>query len=178
MDNFEVAFALYPRNARLAILKDKYKEFFKMFGDSSPISKALCVWTAECNVTTRLGEADDEQFIPKFSLDLSQVTPKNLRTDIDESSFSALKEDCIGSIFSDKGKNVMQHGSDNNEAQLYVGDQQNTRAAVLRPRRGIKASHVCKSPYVSRVIDVNAHQITTEERNVWDWLFNTRDNIK
>ncbi|KAK1374704.1 hypothetical protein POM88_030897 [Heracleum sosnowskyi] len=49
LDNFEVAFALYPTNAKLVDLKEKYNYFFKMFGDSSPISKALCVGNLDGN---------------------------------------------------------------------------------------------------------------------------------
>ncbi|KAK1365733.1 hypothetical protein POM88_041294 [Heracleum sosnowskyi] len=118
LDNFEVAFALYPKNARLGELKEKYSLFFKLFGDSSPISKMLFVGYNDENDKTHFGEAGEEDFVPKFSL------------------------------------------------------------GILRPRRGIKASHFCRSPYVSRVVDVSTHQITTEERNVWEWLFHTRRDVK
>lgn len=149
-----------------------------MFGDSSPISKALCVGNFDEDDGTNMGEADDYQFIPNFSLGLSQITPKNLRTDIDASADSAMKGLGVVSNILTKGKNQMEGVSDDTEAQQKVRDIENKFAGILRPRRGIKASHFCRSPFVSRVIDVSDHQITTEERNVWDWLFKTRQNVK
>lgn len=165
LNNFEVALALYPENARLAKLQEKYSYFFKMFGESSPISKLLNVGNGNDNDGQCFNEDDDDLFVPKFSLGLTQMTPKNLCSDIDGSDDSPVKRQVGGTHdimvvqheLRDKGKNI---------------------AGYVRPRRDTKASHFCTSPYVSRVVDVSAHQITAEERNVWDWLFHTRRNKK
>ncbi|KAK1392557.1 hypothetical protein POM88_011613 [Heracleum sosnowskyi] len=161
LNNFEVSFALYPLNARLSDLKDKFSYFFKMFGESSPISKVSCVGNVDVFDEPKLREANEDLFIPKFSLGLSQMTPKNLRTDIDGSDDLALKGIFGGSIYSGKGKTEVKDGCAAIAAQNKVSDKENNFAGKLRPRRGVKASHFCRSLYVSRVIDVNAHQITT-----------------
>ena len=41
LTNFIDSMALYPQNAKLAELKQRYKVFFKMFGESSPVTKSL-----------------------------------------------------------------------------------------------------------------------------------------
>lgn len=177
LDNFEVAFSLYPKSARVAELKEKYGYFFKLFAESSPISKALSVGNANCKLRPSGGETDEDQFIPRFSLGLSQMTPKNLRTDIDQHSDSPIKGICGGSTISTQEKTEVKKGCDDIIGHTGL-PKKNIMAEVPRPRRGIFPSHFLKSPFVSRVVDVNAHQITTEERNVWEWLFNTRKNIK
>lgn len=47
---------------------------------------------------------------------------------------------------------------------------------LQRPRRGIRVSEMCRSPYVSRVLDILGHKVTNEERIVWEWLFENRLN--
>ncbi|WOH00546.1 hypothetical protein DCAR_0519912 [Daucus carota subsp. sativus] len=45
-----------------------------------------------------------------------------------------------------------------------------------RPKRGKFPSAICRSPYVSRIVDISGYNITVEARNIWDWLFsNKRD---
>ncbi|KAL1802599.1 hypothetical protein ACET3Z_031246 [Daucus carota] len=41
LNNFEVAFALYPNNEELAKLREKHRHFFKLLEDNSPLSKKL-----------------------------------------------------------------------------------------------------------------------------------------
>lgn len=47
MTNFIDAFALYPNNGKLEELKRKYALYFKIFEDSSPITKSL--YSAQCS---------------------------------------------------------------------------------------------------------------------------------
>lgn len=50
----------------------------------------------------------------------------------------------------------------NNYSDLrqMVEYKNNVAALMGRSRREIKAAHIFRSPYVSRVVDVNAHTIT------------------
>lgn len=178
LNNFEVSLALYPENLTLAELKAKYNYFFKMFDDSSPISKVLCIGTIDDKSRTRSGELADEDFIPNYSLGLSQMTPKNLHTDLDGIGNSPPKLQFSSLDSSLKCKKVVEYGCYNIVGKHNVGHKENNIDAVARPRRGIKASRFCRSPYVSRVLDVRAHQITTEEKNIWEWLFKNKRNIK
>ena len=43
-----------------------------------------------------------------------------------------------------------------------------------RPRRGIIPAAICRSPYVTRLTDINWHILTAEEKDVWEWLCNDR----
>lgn len=65
---------------------------------------------------------------------------------------------------------------DETDVHGMVRGKDNIAVKMIRPRQEIKASHRCRSPYVSRVIDVNSHVIMTEERNVWKWLFQNKKN--
>lgn len=178
LNNFEVALALYPENVKLAELKEKYNYFFKLFDDSSPISKVLCVGVGDNKTMPTSGDVTDEDFIPNYSLCLSHMTPKNLRTDLDGIGNSPKKLQFGGMGSPVKGQEMVEIRYKNVVQKHNAGEKANKIAGMVRPRRGIKASCYYRSPYVSRVVDVSAHQITTEERNVWDWLFQTRKNIK
>lgn len=68
------------------------QDFFKLFRDSSPISKVLCKGNQKHRDAPHVGEAHEDHLIPKFSLGLSQLTPKNLRMDIDGSADSPVTE--------------------------------------------------------------------------------------
>lgn len=154
LNNFEVTLALYPQNPRLAELKKDHSQYFKMFEAASPIAKNLVIGNVVEKTgenSTRLTEAD---FIPNYSLGLSQLTPKNLCTELEGINNSQKKGHCM----------VERNGD--------------SPIGMVRPRREIKASHLCRSPFVSRVVDVSSHVITTEERNVWQWLFQNRRNRK
>lgn len=178
LNNFEVSLALYLESLTLAELKAKYNYFFKMFDDSSPISKVLCIGAIDDKSKIRSGELDDEDFKPNYSLGLSQLTPKNLHTDLDGIGNSPTKLQFSSLDSSLKDKKVVEYENNNIVGKHNVRDKENNIDAVARPRRGIKASRFYRSPYVSRVVDVSAHQITTEERNIWEWLFKNKRNIK
>ncbi|KAK1384058.1 hypothetical protein POM88_021793 [Heracleum sosnowskyi] len=76
------------------------------------------------------------------------------------------------------GQIVPKYVIDEHDVNHMVRENGNATGEMVKPHREIKASHLCRSPYVSRVVDVISHVITTEERNVWQWLFKNRKNIK
>ncbi|KAK1396434.1 hypothetical protein POM88_006297 [Heracleum sosnowskyi] len=177
LNNCEVAFALYPENGKLAELNEKYSYFFKMFRDSIPMSKVLCVGKVDDNDMPKLGEAVEEEFIPNFSLGLSQMTPKNLCAELDGISNSPLIGQFGRTGYSGKGKEMVEEGFNVMGERHEVEKKENYFVEIMRPRRGIKASQFCRSPYVSRVVDVSTHQITTEESNIWELLFQSKNDI-
>ncbi|KAK1396384.1 hypothetical protein POM88_006247 [Heracleum sosnowskyi] len=178
LNNFEVSLALYPQNLRLAELKKDYSQYFKMFEAASPIAKHLLVGNVVDKAgkkTTILNEAD---FIPNYSLGLSQLTPKNLRTELEGISNSPKKGHSQLLSLSSEGQLVPKLPLHEKDANRIGGVNGNATTEIVRPRREIKASHLCRSPYVSRVVDVSSHVINTEESNVWQCLFQNRKNRK
>ncbi|XP_074332784.1 uncharacterized protein LOC141670710 isoform X1 [Apium graveolens] len=179
LNNFEVVLALYPQNPRLAQLKKVYSQYFKMFEDASPIAKNLLFGDEVVRPGKKLKIVDDANFIPNYSLGLSQLTPKNLHAELDGSSNTQKKRRT--SLLRLTGKRqlvvneVLYNEKDAHQKFIETG---NVYAEMAKPRRELKASHLCRSPYVSRVIDVSNHVITTEEKNVWQWLFQNRRNRK
>lgn len=84
LNNFEVTFALYPQNPRLTELKSEYSQYFKMFEATSPIAKNLQVGNVTGKAEKKSAIVDEDDFIPNYSLGLSQLMPKNLCSDLDD----------------------------------------------------------------------------------------------
>lgn len=168
--------ALYPQNALLAKLKKDYNQYFKMFEAASPIAKNLLVGNVVDKVWEKTEILDDVDFVPNYSLGLSQLTPKNLDTELDGITNSPKKKHSYLLSLPGKKHLVTEDVFDEKEVQARIKEMGNASAEMVRPRREIKASHLCRSPYVSRVIDVSSHILTTEEKNVWQWLFQNRRN--
>ncbi|KAF1001375.1 hypothetical protein AG4045_025685 [Apium graveolens] len=148
LNNCEVSLALFPQNLRLAKLKKEYSQYFKMFEATSPIAKKLLVGNVVHDAGKKSAILDNSDFVPSYSLGLSQLTPKNLLSDLKGIGNSQLQ------------------GSSGSVSLVGKG----------QPVPKVKVSHLCRSPYVSRVVDVSSHVITTEERNEWKWLFLNRRN--
>lgn len=177
LNDFEVTLALYPENRKLTELKNEFGKFFKMFDESSPISKSL--YGGNVRDKCRAVPVEDySKFVPSCSLGLTQIMPKNLGMDMDiiaRNGNVVIEGSGIGEDEGNclvKGRNVV--GELETLPRATVRDQ----LVKLRPRRGIMVAHVCRYPFVSRVIDVSAHEITNDERIVWEWLFQNKRNKK
>ncbi|WOG92214.1 hypothetical protein DCAR_0311477 [Daucus carota subsp. sativus] len=144
--NCEVALALYSSHAELATLREEHRPFFKLFEETSPLSKSLVGGPLKERNKTAEGQVDDSSFVLSFSLGFSQVTPKKLG-------------------------DTMDGLQDPGEESEVVANQ-----LVQRPRKGARATEICRSPYVSRVVDISGYKITNEEKYVWEWLFENRRN--
>ena len=144
--NCEVALALYSNHAELATLREEHRPFFKLFEETSLLSKSLVGGPLKERNKTAEGQVDDTSFVPSFSLGFSQLTPKKLG-------------------------DTMDGLQDPGEESEVVANQ-----LVQRPHRGARATEICRSPYVSRVVDISGHKITNEEKYVWEWLFENRHN--
>ena len=46
----------------------------------------------------------------------------------------------------------------------------------VRPRRDIIPTAICRSPYVTRLTDINRHNLIVEEKDVWEWFCNDSTN--
>lgn len=178
LNNFEVSLALYPQNPRLARLKKIYNQYFKMFEDASPIAKNLLFGDVVAKPGKKSKIVDDAEFIPNYSLELSQLTPKNLYTELNGISNLPKKRRSSLLRLTDKRQLMANDVLDEKDVNQMVRQMGNASPEMVRPHREIKASHLCRSPYVSRVVDVSSHVITTEEKNVWHWLFQDRRNRK
>lgn len=178
LNNFEVTLALYPQNSRLAELKSEYSQYFKLFEAASPIAKNLLSGSVAGNEGKKPVVVNEDDFIPSNSSELSHLMPKNLCSDLDDTSKMQM-EGCPR-LLSIPGTRQLMANKFIGEKDVNgnVGEKDKTTAELGRPRREIKASALCRSPYVSRVVDVGSHDLTTEERNVWHWLFQNRRNRK
>lgn len=87
---------------------------------------------------------DEDGLFPKFSLGLSQVTPKNLGTDIDGTVDSPDKEKCRRTGHSIKRKAFMEYEVHETEARHKLKEKGIKYGGLQRPHREIKASHFCK----------------------------------
>ncbi|KAK1374703.1 hypothetical protein POM88_030896 [Heracleum sosnowskyi] len=105
------------------------------------------------------------------------MTPNNLRSEIEGIPYTAIKGTYDVSSYSGKGKIVLKDESDDMEAHHMVGDNADKFAGILRPRRGIKASHFCRSPYVSRVVDENK-MIESTVIDTWSYLLNENEILR
>ena len=160
LTNFIESLALYPQNSKLADLKRRYKLFFKLFGESSPITKSLSNITAPRDANIAAGVKDTDG-VPSFSLGLSQLSPKNLGGDL---------ESC--------GKTpdlVIPRSKQVGEDSVIPAEE---RPVKFRPRRGMFPSSSCRSPYVTRLTDISKHNLTSEEKDVWNWLCQDKTNEK
>ena len=156
--NFIDSMALYPHNAKLAELKQRYKVFFKMFGESSPVTKSLSSLCTNRGPSKKV-DVEQDSGVPSFSLGLSQMIPRNLGDAI---------ETCVVTPAAAVALGKKASGSSDNE-----GLHEPLKA---RPRRDIIPSAICRSPYMTRVTDINRHNLTSEERDVWEWLCEDRTN--
>ncbi|KAK1383135.1 hypothetical protein POM88_020870 [Heracleum sosnowskyi] len=152
LNNFEVMLALYPQNIRLAELKKEYIQYFKMFEAASPIAKNLLFGNVVDKAGKQSAIINETDFIPNYSLGLSQLTPKNLCTELEEISNSPKKGHLRLLNFSGEGQIVPK----------YVIDEKDVNRMVRE----------------KWVVDVISHVIPTKERNVWQWLFQNRKNRK
>ncbi|XP_074343147.1 uncharacterized protein LOC141680976 [Apium graveolens] len=175
LNNCEVSLALFPQNLRLAKLKKEYSQYLKMFEATSPIAKKLLVGNVVHDAGKKSAILDNSDFVPSYSLGLSQLTPKNLPSDLKGIGNSQLQGSSGSVSLVGKGQPVPKV-VDEKGAHYRVGDKRIVTTKMVRPHREVKVSHLCRSPYVSRVVDVSSHVITTEERNVWKWLFLNRRN--
>ncbi|KAL1831416.1 hypothetical protein ACET3Z_001067 [Daucus carota] len=82
LSNYIESMALYPDNEKLAELKRRFKQFFQMFAESSPITKSLSKRVEKQGRRTTPAEEDTDS-IPSFSLGCSQVFPQNLGDSMD-----------------------------------------------------------------------------------------------
>lgn len=67
LTNFIDSLALYPQNKKLADLKNKYKQFFQLFGESSPVTKSLSNSCAN-QWPKKSREVKSDDIAPSFSL--------------------------------------------------------------------------------------------------------------
>ena len=156
--NYIESMALYPENEKLAELRTRYKHFFQLFVDSSPITKSLSKRCANQGRKTTV-DADDNSSCPSFSLGMSQMFPQNLGDVMDNCAVTpvALQQSCKSTS--------EQHDSGNLQPPVKV-----------RPQREIMPTAICRSPYVTRVTDISRHNLTAEEKDVLEWLSNDNTN--
>lgn len=167
LNNFEVTLALYPQNPRLAELKTEYSQYFKMFEAASPIAKNLLFGNVAVKGEKKSALVHEDDFIPNFYLGPSQLMPKNLCSDLNDTG-NVQMEGCSRMVIT-PGKRELVPKKFIGERDVYGNDREKgkTTTELERPRREIKASALFRSPYVSRVVDVGSHVLTIEERNVW-----------
>ena len=158
LTNYIESMALYPDNEKLAELKTRYKQFFQLFVDSSPITKSLSKRCENQGRKTTL-DSDDNTSFPSFSLGMSQMFPKNLGDVMDTCAVTPVAVQQSGKSTSE------DHESGNLQAPVKV-----------RPQRDIIPTAICRSPYVTRVTDISRHNLTVEEKDVWEWLCNDSTN--
>ena len=156
--NFIESLALYPQNKKLADLKNKYKRVFQWFGESSPVTKSLSNSCAN-KWPKKSREVNSDDIAPSFSLGLSQMCPKNLGDAMDT---------CL--ITPEPSILLSKQTNDRSETGML---QEPVKG---RPRRDIMPTAICRSPYVTRLIDIGRHILTAEERDVWDWLCHDKTN--
>ncbi|KAL1809459.1 hypothetical protein ACET3Z_026449 [Daucus carota] len=152
LTNYVDSLALFPENKKLAELVRRYKQFFKMFGDSSPITKSLRHSKTLKGKEVAV-EQDGNEVMPNFSLGLSQMFPKNLGSVMDSCPITPKR---VGA--------PEEYPED--DSPRGIGNP----PLKVRPRRGIFPTAICRSPYVTRLVDITRHHLSAEERDVWDWL--------
>lgn len=153
LDNFQRAYDLCVNHSEVALALypnntdlAKLREKHKQFFQMLEETSPLSKRLLEGTLKEKNKEVDDNSFVPSFSLGLSQVTPKNLGAVMD----------------------VVDNAGGQSEVEA--------NQLVARPRRGVRISEICRSPFVSRVLDISGHKITNDERIVWEWLFKNRRN--
>ena len=156
--NFIDSMALYPDNSKLAELKKRYKVFFQLFGESSPITRSLSSLCANQGASKNVAPEEDTS-VPSFSLGLTQMSPRNLGGAI---------ETCVATPAAVVPFEQKATGSTDMDS-LH-------EPAKTRPKRDIIPSAVCRSPYVTRVTDISRHSLTAEEKDVWEWLCEDKTN--
>ena len=192
-------FALFPECERLPKIKAEYPMFFNFFAETSPITKNLCSRSIGVEKNVEVMD-DDDSFVPNFSLGISQISPKNLEKYME--GLSGIKEKANASAVIEKatlfpnnsvgqsdisskdlktsataGCSDKEYLEKNREHLRRMGKVVFDKDGNVRQRRGLAPSRICRSPFVTRVTDVNAHRITVEERDLWDWLMqDERDN--
>ncbi|WOH03415.1 hypothetical protein DCAR_0622812 [Daucus carota subsp. sativus] len=77
LTNFIDSLPLYPKNAKLADLKQRYNQFFKMFADSTSINKSMSNTNTQNGCKTRVAQ-DDDQSVSSYSIGLTQMFAKHL----------------------------------------------------------------------------------------------------
>ncbi|XP_063939771.1 uncharacterized protein LOC135148469 [Daucus carota subsp. sativus] len=163
-------FALYPDNKRLANAKEEFPFFFKLFEETSPMTKGLCS-ASETRKKAVETEEDNAEFVPSFSLGLSQMPLKNLDIEMEGMLPGNLKIQ----MDKDEGKNGNTHvEGDTDRKEMVKG--KSVECITERPRRGFVPAQVCRSPFVTRVVDVNAHKIGADEKDAWDWVMQNKRN--
>lgn len=84
LNSYEIVLALYPGNAKVVKLKEEYGMMFKVFEEASPISKNLAFGLSTDNLGKSTYLDKEAQYVPSYSLGLTQMTPKNLVSDIED----------------------------------------------------------------------------------------------
>ncbi|KAK1363410.1 hypothetical protein POM88_038971 [Heracleum sosnowskyi] len=120
LNNFELTLALYPQNIRLAELKKEYSQYFKMLEAASPIAKNLLVGNVVDKAGKQSAIINEVDFIPNYSLGLSQLTPKNLCTELEEISNSPKKGHLRLLNFSGEGQTVPRYVIDEQDVNRMV----------------------------------------------------------
>ncbi|KAL1805777.1 hypothetical protein ACET3Z_028845 [Daucus carota] len=100
--NYIESMALYPENEKLAELRTRYKHFFQLFVDSSPITKSLSKRCANQGRKTTV-DADDNSSCPSFSLGMSQMFPQNLGDVMDNCAVTPVATKIVNSEQHDSG---------------------------------------------------------------------------
>ncbi|KAL1826993.1 hypothetical protein ACET3Z_005405 [Daucus carota] len=147
-------FVLFPESESLAKLKAEYPMFFNLFAETSPMAKNMCLRSIGVGRNVEVMD-DDDSFVPNYSLGISQISPKNLEKNIEGANAG-----CSDKKYIEK----------NREHSRRMGKVVFDKDGYVRQRRGLAPSRICRSPFVTRVTDVNAHRITVEERDFCDWL--------
>ena len=158
LTNFIERVALFPKNEKLVELRTRYKQFFQLFGESSPITKSLSKICANQGRKTTL-DSEANSSILSLSLGLSQMFPQILR---DAMEACVVTPATVHSSFKQTSK------------QRETGILQ--PPVKVRPRRDFIPTAICRSPYVTRLTDINRHNLTAEEKDVWEWLCNDSTN--
>ncbi|XP_074364661.1 uncharacterized protein LOC141705669 [Apium graveolens] len=133
LNNCEVSLALFPQNLRLAKLKKEYSQYFKMFEATSPIAKKLLVGNVVHDAGKKSAILDNSDFVPSYSLGLSQLTPKNLLSDLKGIGNSQLQGSSGSVSLVGKGQPVPKV-VDEKGAHYRVGDKRIVTTKMVRPR--------------------------------------------
>ncbi|KAL1826992.1 hypothetical protein ACET3Z_005404 [Daucus carota] len=182
-------FALFPESESLAKLKAEYPMFFNLFAETSPMTKNMCLRSIGVGRNVEVMD-DDDSFVPNYSLGISQISPKNLEKNIE--GLSCIKEKANASAVekatlfpnnsigqsdisskdlktsANAGCSDKEYIEKNREHSRRMGKVVFDKDGYVRQMRGLAPSRICRSPFGTRVTDVNAHRITIEERDLWD----------
>ena len=108
-----------------------------------------------CHVSKKRANAsavEKATLFPNNSIGQSDISSKDLKT--------SATAGCSDKEYLEKNREHLRH----------MGKVVFDKDGNVRQRRGLAPSRICRSPFVTRVTDVNAHRITVEERDLWDWL--------